>query len=233
MGLKLSGRIPWIFLLFGLAAGFPSDSPSEVEPRGFSSESAPEDVSPRTWFMPLKDKTVNFPVPPKSGISSSGGTSSRVFATGGSTGSKFFSAGGAGSGVFSAGGGGGSGVFSAGGGAGSGVLVSAGGGGSGTFSALGVFQELLGLGRNLMSIRPLSLGQAWSNNLHVAFGSVAKRPRYPSSYVILSNSAYQRERDGRTNSKYIKDTSGHVPLSESHSGQMGGTGSKGHQVQRG
>ncbi|XP_041830217.1 uncharacterized protein LOC121632634 isoform X2 [Melanotaenia boesemani] len=212
MGLKLSGRIPWIFLLFGLAAGFPSDSPSEVEPRGFSSESAPEDVSPRTWFMPLKDKTVNFPVPPKSGISSSGGTSSRVFATGGSTGSKFFSAGGAGSGVFSAGGG---------------------GGGSGTFSALGVFQELLGLGRNLMSIRPLSLGQAWSNNLHVAFGSVAKRPRYPSSYVILSNSAYQRERDGRTNSKYIKDTSGHVPLSESHSGQMGGTGSKGHQVQRG
>ncbi|XP_041830294.1 uncharacterized protein DDB_G0282077-like [Melanotaenia boesemani] len=96
MVMELSGRVSWICLLFGLAAGFPAASPPAAGPRGFSSS---QSASPRTWYT---DRTVKFPVPSQSGTSSFGSSGSGVFSAGGGSGSGLSAGGGSGSGVFSA-----------------------------------------------------------------------------------------------------------------------------------
>ncbi|XP_041829313.1 uncharacterized protein LOC121632161 isoform X3 [Melanotaenia boesemani] len=223
MVMELSGRVSWICLLFGLAAGFPADgfpymaetglsSPSEYSSTEQLSPSSSEEAGSFPAFWPRSSSLITDFSSDSTDISPrSWYTAEKTPVQSGSGSSNILSRPGYGL-VF---GGSGSGVFSAG------------------DAALGVFQDLSSLGSNLQDARQMSLGEAWNNNNQVAFGSVAGYPHYAVSHVVHYNSGYQRARDGRTDQKYVKDTSGHIPLPEIHLGQKGGTGSKGQQVQRG
>lgn len=111
------------------------------------------------------------------------------------------------------------------GGSGSGFSTGSGlsSGGSGSFGpGIGdVYAEI-------ESMRPDRPGPqfVWNSD-HVATGMFAGEPMNAVSHVVHYTSGYQRQRDGRTDSKYIKDAFGHILLPEMQKGGHSKTGSEG------